>query len=70
MLTKKNIDKLLEMPDDRMGAALKLMLTTLGLENVRMDEKSVRRLRAVLTEVTDADLERAAVLAERYRRGG
>ncbi|MBE6724879.1 MAG: hypothetical protein E7576_06745 [Ruminococcaceae bacterium] len=71
MLTKKNIDKMLEMPDDRLAAMLKLTLAASGADTTRLnlDGKTVRKLRAVLGEVTDADLERASALMERYRRG-
>ena len=71
MLTKKTIDRMLEMPDDRLAAMLKLTLAASGADTTRLnlDEKTVRKLRAVLGEVTDVDLERASVLMERYRRG-
>ena len=54
MLTKKNIDKMLEMPDDRLAAMLKLTLAASGADTTRLnlDEKTVRKLRAVLGEVT------------------
>ena len=72
MLTKKNIDKMLEMPDDRLGSMIRLTLAAAGADtsNLKLDETAIRRIRAVLTEVTDADLERAAILMERYRTGG
>ena len=38
--------------------------------NLNFDEKSVKKLRAVLGELTDADLERIGTLSERWRRGG
>ena len=72
MLTKKNIDKMLELPDDRLAAVLKLTAAASGADtsNLNLDAKTVRKIRAVLSEVTDADLERASVLMERYRKGG
>ena len=72
MITKKNIDKMLEMPDDRMAAMLKLVLNASGVDssNLSFDEKTVKKLRAVLGELTDSDLERVGTLAERWRRGG
>ena len=72
MLTKKNIDKMLELNDDRLAAMLRLTLAASGADtsNLRLDETALRRIRAVLAEVTDSDLERAAVLLERYRTGG
>ena len=71
MLTKKTIDRMLEMPDDRLAAMLKLTLAAAGADTsqLRLDQKTVRKLRAVLGEVTDADLDRASALMERYRRG-
>ena len=71
MLTKKTIDRMLEMPDDRLAAMLKLTLSAAGADTSRlnMDPTAVRKLRALLREVTDADLERASALMERYRRG-
>ena len=72
MITKKNIDKLLEMPDDRMAAMLRVVLAASGVDTSAMsfDETSAKKLRAVLAELTDGDLERIGTLAERWRRGG
>ena len=71
MLTKKTIDRMLEMPDDRLAAMLKLTLSAAGADTSRLnlDPASVRKLRALLREVTDADLERVSVLMDLYRRG-
>ena len=71
MLTKKTIDRMLEMPDDRLAAMLKLTLSAAGADTSRLnlDPASVRKLRAMLREVTDADLERVSVLLDLYRRG-
>ena len=71
MLTKKTIDRMLEMPDDRLAAMLKLTLSAAGADTSRLnlDPASVRKLRALLREVTDADLERVSVLLDLYRRG-
>ena len=71
MLTKKNLDKMLEMPDDKLAAMLRLTLAASGADtsNLNLDAKTMRKLRAVLGEVTDEDLNRASVLMERYRRG-
>ena len=70
MLTKKNIEKMLELPDDRLAAMLKLTLAAAGADASRLnpDQKTLRKLRALLREVTDADLERVSVLLELYRR--
>ena len=71
MITKKNIDKMLEMPDERLWAMLKLVLGGVGvnLGGVDMNPKTVRKLRALLGEVTDADIERITHLADIYKRG-
>lgn len=72
MINKKAIDKLLEMPDDRLFAILKLLLGSTGIDvsGKKFDEKSVKKIRAVLEEVTDEDLERIDVLMQRYKDGG
>ena len=72
MLTKKTIDQMLALPDDKMAAMLKLVLSTAGADTsgLRFDERTARRLRAVLTELTDGDLARISTLAERWRTGG
>ena len=72
MITKKNIDKMLEMPDERMAAMLRIVLSAAGVDPsaLSFDEKSVKKLRAVLGELTEHDLERIGALAESWRRGG
>ena len=71
MLKKKNIEKMLELSDDRLAAMLKLTAAAAGADvsGMKLEPKTVRKIRAVLSEVTDADLERASILLERYRRG-
>ena len=48
MLTKKNIDKMLEMPDDRLGSMIRLTLAAAGADtsNLKLDETAIRRIRA------------------------
>jgi len=72
MINKKSIDKLLEMPDDRFLAMMKLLLGSTGVDisDRKFDEKNVRKIRAVLKEVTDEDLIRIDTLIQRYREGG
>ncbi len=70
MINKKNIDELLEMPDERLWAMLKLVLGGAGVNiGGEMNPKTVRKLRALLREVTDNDLERVLYLADIYKRG-
>ena len=72
MLNKKSIDKLLEMPDDRFLAMLKLLLGSTGVDvsGRKFDERTVRKIRAVLYSVTEEDLERIDTLMQRYKEGG
>ena len=72
MINKKNIDKMLALPDDRLIAMLRLVLSGVGvnLGGREIDPKTVRKIRAVLTEVTDSDIERVMRLADVYKRGG
>ncbi len=72
MINKKNIDKMLELPDDKLWAMLKLILSGAGvnMSGKEIDEKTVRKLRAILSEITDGDIERIMYLMEVYKRGG
>jgi len=72
MINKKSIDKLLEMPDERLLAMLKLLLggTGIDISGKKFDHETIRRIRAVLQEITDEDLERIDTLMQRYRDGG
>ena len=70
MITKKNIDKLLEMPDERLWAMLKLLLGGTGVDiGEKLNPKTMKKLRALLSEVTDDDIARALQLSEIYKRG-
>lgn len=74
MLNKAMIDRMLEMPDDKLLVMLRLVLSGSGIETSgrgtnKIDEKTLRKLRCVLAEVTDADLERVSRLTEVYRNG-
>lgn len=72
MFNKSMIDKMLEMPDDKLLAMLKLVLGSSGIDmgNKRIDAKTVRKIRALLSAVTDEDIERVSCLAEIYKNGG
>lgn len=71
MLNKNAIDKLLEMPDERLIPMIRLLLAGAGMDTSgkKFDEKNVRRIRAVLREVTETDLERIDTLMQKYREG-
>ena len=72
MINKAGINKMLEMSDDKLVSMLKLVMSASGIETggKRFDEQTVRRLRAVLREVTDEDIARAMYLMDKYKRGG
>lgn len=72
MFNKSMIDKMLTMPDDRLLSMLKLVLGSSGInmgEN-KIDAKTVRKIRALLSKITDDDIERVSYLAEVYKNGG
>ena len=76
MITKSLIDKMLEMPDDKLLVMLKIVLANSGLggeqrgKNAgKIDEKTLRRLRRVLAEITDDDIDRITYLTDVYKNG-
>ena len=72
MINKSMIDKMLEMPDDRFLAMLKIVLAGAGIDLGKKtpDAKTVKRLRALLSCITDEDIERVTYLAQCYKNGG
>lgn len=72
MINKAAINKMLEMPDDKLVSMLKFVMSASGVDmgDKRLDESTVRKLRGVLCEVTDEDIARAMFLIDRYKRGG
>lgn len=72
VFNKKTIEKMLEMPDDRLLAMLKIVLGSAGIDLGKKspDAKTVKKIRALLSEITDEDIARVTYLAERYRNGG
>lgn len=75
MINKSVIDKLLEMPDEKLVSMLSVIMASSGInigggQKPRFDEKSIKKLRCLLGAITDADLERIAYLAEIYKNGG
>ena len=74
MISKSLIDKMLEMPDDKLLVMLKIVLSSSGIETSgktmnKLDEKTLRKLRRVLAAITDDDIERVTCLMEVYRNG-
>ena len=72
MINKSMIDKMLEMPDERLLAMLRIVLGSAGIDMGKKapDAKTVRRIRALLSEITDEDIKRVTYLADRYKNGG
>lgn len=72
MFNKSMIDKMLTMPDDRLLSMLKLVLGSSGINmgDNKIDAKTVRKIRALLSKITDDDIERVSYLAEVYKNGG
>lgn len=72
MITKSSIDKLLEMPDDRLWSMLKVLLSGVGINmhDKKYDTKNMRKIRSLLSEITDSDIERISYLSDVYKQGG
>lgn len=72
MINKFAINKMLEMPDDKLVSMLRLITSAAGIDlgGKQLDAGTVKKLRAVLSEVTDEDIARATYLIDRYKRGG
>lgn len=72
MLNKSMIDKMLEMPDDKMLMMLKILLSSTGIEipSKKLDERTLHKIRALLEEVTDNDIGRIMYLSNVYKNGG
>ncbi len=72
MFNKSMIDKMLDMPDDRLLAMLRMLLGSSGIDmgDKKIDEKTIRRIRALLSNITDADIERVTYLVDVYKHGG
>ena len=72
MINKAMIDKMLEMQDDKLVTMLKMVLASTGVDisSKPIDKKTVGKIRALLTEITDEDLSRVFYLADRFKNGG
>ena len=68
MLNKNAIEKMLEMPDDKFIMMLNLVLGSAGIDmgSKKIDGKTVKKIRALLKEVTDDDVARLAYLVGVY----
>ena len=68
MLNKNAIEKMLEMPDDKLIMMLNLVLGSAGIDmgSKKIDGKTVKKIRALLKEVTDDDIARLTYLVGVY----
>ncbi len=68
MLNKNAIEKMLEMPDDKFIMMLNLVLGSAGIDmgSKKIDGKTVKKIRALLKEVTDDDVARLTYLVGVY----
>ena len=68
MLNKNAIEKMLEMPDDKFIMMLNLVLGSAGIDmgSKKIDGKTVKKIRALLKEVTDDDIARLTYLGGVY----
>lgn len=68
MLNKNAIKKMLEMPDDKFIMMLNLVLGSAGIDmgSKKIDGKTVKKIRALLKEVTDDDIARLTYLVGVY----
>ena len=63
---------MLEMPDDRLWSMLKVLLSGVGINmhDKKYDPKNMRKIRSLLSEITDSDIERISYLSDVYKQGG
>ena len=68
MLNKNAIEKMLEMPDDKFIMMLNLVLGSAGIDmgSKKIDGKTVKKIRALLKEVTDDDIARLTYMVGVY----
>ena len=68
MINKNAIEKMLEMPDDKFIMMLNLVLGSAGIDmgSKKIDGKTVKKIRALLKEVTDDDIARLTYLVGVY----
>lgn len=68
-IDKKIIDNMLALPDEKLWQMLKLMMAANGgnVSDKTMDPTFMRKLRAVLSVVTENDIERVTTLMDLYK---
>lgn len=72
MINKAVIDKMLSLDDDKLVLMLKMALSGAGIDisSKPIDKKTIPKLRALLSEITDDDLGRVFYLADKFKNGG
>lgn len=71
MLNKSAIDKMLDMPDDKLLIMLNLVIGSAGIDlgDKKLDSCTVKRIRTLLREITDDDINRLTYLVGVYKGG-
>ena len=68
-IDKKIIDNMLALPDEKLWQMLKVLMAANGtnVSDKTMNPASMRKLRAVLSAVTEYDIERVTTLMDLYK---
>ena len=68
-IDKKIIDNMLALPDEKLWQMLKVLMVANGanVSDKTMNPASMRKLRAVLSAVTEYDIERVTTLMDLYK---
>ena len=71
MINKEMLNKLVEMPDEKLMQMLRVLLSGSGIDlgSKRSDAGEIKKLRALLREITDSDIERVIYLSGIYKKG-
>ena len=71
MINKEMLNKLAEMPDEKLMQMLRVLLSGTGIDlgSKRSDAVEIKKLRALLREITDSDIERVIYLSGVYKKG-
>lgn len=69
-IDKKTINSILGLPDDKLLQMINLLAGSMGMSSVsdKIKPETVVKIRAVLNQVTDADLDRAGELINIYKK--
>ncbi len=71
MFDKKTLNYLSSMSDDKLEQMIRLFASGCGadLSRKRLDARTMRGIRAAMSEVTDADTQRAGEIISAYKKG-